>query len=137
MVYMIETNEKEKVMITVETTTENEYLDTLEELCVEKVERVKRIESLENRIAHERYMIKTNEKEKIMITVETTLENEYLDTLAELCDEKVKRVQKIESLENRIAHERYMIKTLEEKMSTNSENYRKDIVNTVAAALAQ
>ncbi len=82
-------------------------------------------------------MIKTNEKEKIMITVETTLENEYLDTLAELCDEKVKRVQKIESLENRIAHERYMIKTLEERMSTNSENYRKDIVNTVAAALAQ
>ena len=82
-------------------------------------------------------MIKTNEKEKIMITVETTLENEYLDTLAELCDEKVKRVQKIEALENRIAHERYMIKTLEEKMSTNSENYRKDIVNTVAAALAQ
>ena len=82
-------------------------------------------------------MIKTNEKEKIMITVETTLENEYLDTLAELCDEKVKRVQKIESLENRIAHERYMIKTLEEKMSTNSENYRIDIVNTVAAALAQ
>ena len=82
-------------------------------------------------------MIKTNEKEKIMITVETTLENEYLDTLAELCDEKVKRVQKIEALENRIAHERYMIKTLEERMSTNSENYRKDIVNTVAAALAQ
>ena len=82
-------------------------------------------------------MIKTNEKEKIMIAVETTLENEYLDTLAELCDEKVKRVQKIESLENRIAHERYMIKTLEEKMSTNSENYRKDIENTVAAALAQ
>jgi len=82
-------------------------------------------------------MIKTNEKEKIMITVETTLENEYLDTLAELCDEKVKRVQKIEALENRIAHERYMIKTLEEKMSTNSENYRKDIENTVAAALAQ
>ena len=72
-----------------------------------------------------------------MNTVETTLENEYLDTLEELCDEKVKRVQKIESLENRIAHERYMIKTLEEKMSTNSENYRKDIVNTVAAALAQ
>ena len=82
-------------------------------------------------------MIKTNEKEKIMITVETTLENEYLDTLEELCVEKVDRVKKIESLENRIAHERYMIKTLEEKMSTNSENYRKDIVNTVAAALAQ
>ena len=51
-----------------------------------------------------------------MYTVETTLENEYLDTLAELCDEKVKRVQKIEALENRIAHELYMIKTLEEKM---------------------
>ena len=83
------------------------------------------------------YMIETNEKEKVMITVETTLENEYLDTLEELCVEKVERVKKIESLENRIAHERYMIKTLEEKMSTNSENYRKDIVNTVAAALAQ
>ena len=83
------------------------------------------------------YMIETNEKEKVMITVETTTENEYLDTLEELCVEKVERVKKIESLENRIAHERYMIKTLEEKMSTNSENYRKDIVNTVAAALAQ
>ncbi len=81
-------------------------------------------------------MIKTNEKEKIMITVETTLENEYLDTLAELCDEKVKRVQKIESLENRIAHELYMIKTLEERMSKMSENYHKDIVNTVEAALS-
>ena len=81
-------------------------------------------------------MIKTNEKEKIMITVETTLENEYLDTLAELCDEKVKRVQKIESLENRIAHELYMIKTLDERMSTISENYRKDIENTVEAALS-
>ena len=81
-------------------------------------------------------MIKTNEKEKIMITVETTLENEYLDTLAELCDEKVKRVKRIESLENRIAHERYMIKTLEERMSTMSEKYHKDIVNTVEAALA-
>ena len=82
-------------------------------------------------------MIKTNEKEKIMITVETTLENEYLDTLEALCVEKVERVKKIESLENRIAHELYMIKTLEEKMSTMSENYRKDIENTVAAALAQ
>ena len=82
-------------------------------------------------------MIKTNEKEKIMITVETTLENEYLDTLAELCDEKVKRVQKIESLENRIAHERYMIKTLEERMSTMSENYHKDIVRSVSAINAQ
>ena len=82
------------------------------------------------------YMIETNEKEKVMITVETTLENEYLDTLEALCVEKVERVKKIESLENRIAHERYMIKTLEEKMSTNSENYHKDIVNTVEAALA-
>ena len=70
-----------------------------------------------------------------MITVETTLENEYLDTLEALCVEKVERVKKIESLENRIAHESYMIKTLEEKMSTMSENYRKDIENTVAAAL--
>ena len=82
------------------------------------------------------YMIETNEKEKIMITVETTTENEYLDTLEALCVEKVERVKKIESLENRIAHERYMIKTLEEKMSTMSENYHKDIVSTVEAALA-
>ena len=66
----------------------------------------------------------------------TTLENEYLDTLEELCVEKVDRVKKIESLENRIAHELYMIKTLEEKMKTNSENYHKDIVNTVEAALS-
>ena len=71
-----------------------------------------------------------------MITVETTTENEYLDTLEALCVEKVERVKRIESLENRIAHERYMIKTLEEKMSTNSENYHKDIVSTVEAALA-
>ena len=70
-----------------------------------------------------------------MNTVETTLENEYLDTLEELCVEKVDRVKKIESLENRIAHELYMIKTLDERMSTISENYRKDIENTVAAAL--
>jgi len=70
-----------------------------------------------------------------MITVETTLENEYLDTLETLCVEKVDRVKKIESLENRIAHELYMIKTLEERMSTMSENYHKDIVNTVEAAL--
>jgi len=83
------------------------------------------------------YMIETNEKEKIMITVETTTENEYLDTLEELCVEKVERVKKIESLENRIAHELYMIKTLEEKMSTMSENYHKDIVSTVEAALTQ
>ena len=81
------------------------------------------------------YMIETNEKEKIMITVETTLENEYLDNLDALSVEKVDRVKKIESLENRIAHELYMIKTLDERMSTISENYRKDIENTVAAAL--
>ena len=81
-------------------------------------------------------MIKTNEKEKIMNTVETTLENEYLDTLEALCVEKVDRVKKIESLENRIAHELYMIKTLEERMSKMSENYHKDIVNTVEAALS-
>ena len=71
-----------------------------------------------------------------MITVETTLENEYLDTLETLCVEKVDRVKKIESLENRIAHELYMIKTLEERMSKMSENYHKDIVNTVEAALS-
>ena len=71
-----------------------------------------------------------------MITVETTLENEYLDTLEELCVEKVERVKKIESLENRIAHELYMIKTLDERMSKMSEKYRKDIENTVAAVLA-
>ena len=66
----------------------------------------------------------------------TTLENEYLDTLETLCVEKVDRVKKIESLENRIAHELYMIKTLEERMSKMSENYHKDIVNTVEAALS-
>ena len=71
-----------------------------------------------------------------MNTVETTLENEYLDTLEELCVEKVDRMKKIESLENRIAHECYMIKTLEERMSKMSENYHKDIVNTVEAALS-
>ena len=67
----------------------------------------------------------------------TTLENEYLDTLEELCVEKVERVKKIESLEIRIAHELYMIKTLEERMSKMSENYHKDIVSTVEAALTQ
>ena len=66
----------------------------------------------------------------------TTLENEYLDNLEELCVEKADRVKKIESLENRIAHELYMIKTLEERMSKMSENYHKDIVNTVEAALS-
>ena len=71
-----------------------------------------------------------------MITVETTLENEYLDNLDALSVEKVDRVKKIESLENRIAHELYMIKTLDERMSKMSEKYRKDIENTVAAALA-
>ena len=72
-----------------------------------------------------------------MNTVETILENEYLDTLDALSAEKVDRVKKIESLENRIAHERYMIKTLEEKMSTMSENYHKDIVRSVSAINAQ
>ena len=66
----------------------------------------------------------------------TTAENEYLDTLETLCVEKVDRVKKIESLENRIAHELYMIKTLDERMSKMSENYHKDIVNTVEAALS-
>ena len=66
----------------------------------------------------------------------TTLENEYLDNLDALSVEKVDRVKKIESLENRIAHELYMIKTLDERMSKMSEKYRKDIENTVAAALA-
>ena len=65
----------------------------------------------------------------------TTLENEYLDNLDALSVEKVDRVKKIESLENRIAHELYMIRTLDERMSTISEKYRKDIENTVAAAL--
>ena len=51
-----------------------------------------------------------------MITVETTLENEYLDTLDALSAEKTERVKRIESFENRIANELYMIKTLEEKM---------------------
>ena len=67
----------------------------------------------------------------------TTAENEYLDTLEELCVEKVDRVKKIESLENRIAHELYMIKTLDEKMSTISKEYHKDVVSTVEAALTQ
>ena len=66
----------------------------------------------------------------------TTLENEYLDTLTELVVEKEERLKRIESFENRIANERYMIKTLEEKMKTMSENYHKDIVNTVEAALS-
>ena len=71
-----------------------------------------------------------------MNTVETTLENEYLDNLDALSVEKVDRVKKIESLENRIAHELYMIKTLDEKMSTMSEKYHQDVVSTVEAALA-
>ena len=82
------------------------------------------------------YMIETNEKEKIMITVETTLENEYLDNLDALSVEKTDRVKKIESLENRIAHELYMIKTLDERMSKMSEKYHQDVVSTVEAALA-
>ena len=67
----------------------------------------------------------------------TIAENEYLDTLETLCVEKVDRVKKIESLENRIAHELYMIKTLDEKMSTISKEYHQDVVNTVKAALTQ
>ena len=67
----------------------------------------------------------------------TIAENEYLDNLEALCVEKTDRVKKIESLENRIAHERYMIKTLEEKMSTISKEYHQDVVNTVKAALTQ
>ena len=71
-----------------------------------------------------------------MITVETTLENEYLDTLDALCAEKTERVKRIESFENRIANELYMIKTLDEKMSTISKEYHQDVVSTVEAALA-
>tara|TARA_Y100000004_G_C8724451_1_gene331533 strand:- start:251 stop:460 length:210 start_codon:yes stop_codon:yes gene_type:complete len=67
----------------------------------------------------------------------TTLENEYLDTLTELVVEKEERLKRIESFENRIANERYMIKTLEERMSTMSEKYHQDVVSTVEAALAQ
>jgi len=63
----------------------------------------------------------------------TTAENEYLDTLEELCVEKVDRVKKIESLENRIAHELYMIKTLEERMSKMSKKYHQDVVGAVEA----
>ena len=81
-------------------------------------------------------MIKTNEKEKIMNTVETTLENEYLDTLEELCNERVDRMKKIESLENIIAHNRYMIKRLDEKSDALCKNYHKNVVNIVEAALA-
>jgi len=81
-------------------------------------------------------MIKINEKEKNMRTGETITENEYLDTLAELCDEKVKRVKKIESLENIIAHNRYMINRLDEKSDALCKNYHKNIVNTVEAALS-
>ena len=71
-----------------------------------------------------------------MRTGETTLENEYLDTLEELCNERVDRMKKIESLENIIAHNRYMIKRLDEKSDTLCKNYHKNIVNTVEAALS-
>ena len=71
-----------------------------------------------------------------MITVETTLENEYLDNLDALSVEKTDKVKKIESLENRIAHELFMIKTLDERMSKMSEKYHQDVVSTVEAALA-
>ena len=72
-----------------------------------------------------------------MNTVETILENEYLDTLDALSAEKVDRVKKIESLEIRIAHELYMIKTLEERMSKMTEKYHQDVVGTVEAAHTQ
>ena len=72
-----------------------------------------------------------------MITVETTLENEYLDNLDALSVEKTDRVKKIESLENRIAHELYMIKTLEERMSKMSKEYHQDLKYTLEAALTQ
>ena len=71
-----------------------------------------------------------------MITVETTLENEYLDNLDALSVEKTDRVKKIESIENRIAHELYMIKTLDDRMSKMRETYRNDIEKTGVAALA-
>ena len=71
-----------------------------------------------------------------MNTVETTLENEYLDTLEELCNERVDRMKKIESLENIIAHNRYMIKRLDEKSDALCKNYHKNVVNIVEAALA-
>ena len=83
------------------------------------------------------YMIETNEKEKIMNTVETTLENEWLDNLEALCVEKEERNKRIEAFYNRIANERYMIATLEERMTKITENYHQDVVNTVEAALTQ
>ena len=74
-------------------------------------------------------------KRENMRTDETTLENEYLDTLEALCVEKVDRMKKIEFLENIIAHNRYMIKKLDEKSNALCENYHKNIKNTVEAAL--
>jgi hypothetical protein len=71
-----------------------------------------------------------------MITVETTLENEYLDNLDALSAERTERVKRIEALEFELYVTKNMIKTLDERMSTISENYRKDIENTVEAALA-
>ncbi len=70
-----------------------------------------------------------------MNTVETTLETEYLDTLEFLITKKRERTRRIEALESRIEHELYRIKCIDEKMKTNSENYHKDVVNTVEAAL--
>ena len=72
-----------------------------------------------------------------MYTVETTLENEYLDTLTELVVEKEERLKRIEAFYTRIANERYMIATLEERMTTMTEKYHQDVVNTVEAALTQ
>ena len=49
-------------MNTGNTTTENEYLDTLEFLIEKKRERTRRIEALESRIGHELYKIKCIEE---------------------------------------------------------------------------
>ena len=71
-----------------------------------------------------------------MNTVETTTENEYLDTLEFLIEKKRERTRRIEALESRIGHELYKIKCIEEKMKTMSEKYHQDVVSTVEAALA-
>ena len=71
-----------------------------------------------------------------MYSVETRLEDEYLGNLDALRFEKVNKGKRVESLENRIAHEIYMIKSLIEKMSTISKEYHQDVVSTVEAALA-
>ena len=72
-----------------------------------------------------------------MYTVETTLENEYLDNLDALSAERTERVKRIEALEFELYVTKNMIKTLDEKMQTMSEKYHQDVVSTVEAALAQ